>query len=117
IKEDLIAIRPTFMAGVARLFEEVHSGVEAGVEQCSGLKRKIAAWALRVGAANSAAVRAGKPGGGFAYWLADRLVFTKLRARLGLDRAGFLISGGAPLAAEIAEFFLGAGVLILEGYG
>src|SRR3982751_840733 len=117
IKEDLIAIRPTFMAGVPRIFEKFHAGVKTALEQGSGLKRKIAAWALRVGAAHSAAVRAGKPGGGFAYWLADRLVFSKLRARLGLDRGGFLISGGAPPAAEIARVFLGAGVLILEGYG
>jgi long-chain acyl-CoA synthetase len=117
IKEDLVAIRPTFMAGVPRIFEKFYTGVKAALDQGSGLKRKIAAWALRVGAAHSAALRAGKPGGGFAYWVADRLVFSKLRARLGLDRASFLISGGAPLAAEIAEFFLGAGVLILEGYG
>jgi len=117
IKEDLVAIRPTFMAGVPRIFEKFYTGVKSALEQGSGLKRKIAAWALRVGAANSAALRAGKPGGGFAYWLADKLVFSKLRARLGLDRAAFLISGGAPLAAEIAEFFHGAGILILEGYG
>jgi long-chain acyl-CoA synthetase len=117
IKEDLVAIRPTFMAGVPRIFEKFFAGVKAALEQGSGLKRKIAAWALRVGAAHSAAVRAGKPGGGFSYRLADKLVFSKLRARLGLDRASFLISGGAPLAAEIAEFFHGAGLLILEGYG
>jgi long-chain acyl-CoA synthetase len=117
IKEDLVAVRPTFMAGVPRIFEKFYTGVKAAMEQGSGLKRKIAAWALRVGAAHSAAVRAGKPGGGFSYWLADRLVFSKMRARLGLDRARFLISGGAPLAAEIGEFFHGAGVLILEGYG
>jgi long-chain acyl-CoA synthetase len=117
IKEDLAAIRPTFMAGVPRIFEKFYGGVKAALEQGSPLKKKIAAWALRVGAAHSAAVRAGKPGGGFSYWLADRLVFSKLRARLGLDRAHFLVSGGAPLAAEIAEFFHGAGILILEGYG
>ena len=117
IKEDLIAIRPTFMAGVPRIFEKFHAGVKTAMGQGSGLKRKIAAWALRVGAANSAAVRAGQPGGGFSYWLADKLVFSKLRAKLGLDRASFLVSGGAPLAAEIAEFFHGAGILILEGYG
>jgi long-chain acyl-CoA synthetase len=117
IKEDLAMVRPTFMAGVPRIFEKFYAGVKTAMEQGSGLKRKIAAWALRVGAEHSAAVRAGKPGGGFAYAVADKLVFSKLRARLGLDRARFLISGGAPLAAEIGEFFLGAGLVILEGYG
>jgi long-chain acyl-CoA synthetase len=117
IKEDLAAIRPTFMAGVPRIFEKFYAGVKAALESSKGLKGKIAAWALRVGAAYSAAVRAGQPGGGFAYAIANKLVFSKLRARLGLDRARFLISGGAPLAAEIAEFFLGTGLVILEGYG
>jgi long-chain acyl-CoA synthetase len=50
-------------------------------------------------------------------WLADRLVFGKLRRLLGLDRCRFLVSGAAPLAAEIAEFFFGAGIHIIEGYG
>jgi long-chain acyl-CoA synthetase len=74
------SVRPSWQA-VPRIFEKFYAGVKAALEQGSGLKRKIAAWALRVGAAQSAAVRAGKPGGGFAYWLADRLVFSKLRAR------------------------------------
>ena len=117
IKEDLVAIRPTFMAGVPRIFEKFYTGVKAAMEQGSGAKRAIAAWAMRVGYAHAAALRAGKPAGGFKHWLADKLVFSKLRARLGLDRARFLISGGAPLSAEICEFFHAAGVLILEGYG
>src|SRR4029078_11365657 len=98
IKEDLVAIRPTFMAGVPRIFEKFYTGAEVALAQGGGTTRKIAARGLRVGAANSAALRAGKPGGGFAYWLADKLVFSKLRARLGLDRAAFLISRGAAAA-------------------
>ncbi len=117
IKEDLLAIHPTFMAGVPRIFEKFHAGVKTAMDQGSGTKRKIAAWAMGVGRANSLAVRAGQRGGGFSHWLADKLVFSKLRARLGLDRARFLVSGGAPLAAEIAEFFHAAGITILEGYG
>jgi len=117
IKEDLVAIRPTFMAGVPRIFEKFYAGVKAAMEQGSGTKRAIGAWAMRVGYAHAAAVRAGKPAGGLPHWLADKLVFSKMRARLGLDRARFLISGGAPLSAEICEFFHAAGVLILEGYG
>jgi long-chain acyl-CoA synthetase len=117
IKEDLVAVRPTFMAGVPRIFEKFYAGVKTALAGGSGLKKAIASWALRVGKESAEAERAGRPAGGFKHALADKLVFSKLRARLGLDRARFLISGGAPLAAEIAEFFHSTGLLILEGYG
>ncbi len=119
IKEDLGMVRPTFMAGVPRIFEKFYAGVKAALVSGSGLKRSLAAWALAKGAARSAAIRAGKAGagGGIGFALADKLVLGKLRARLGLDRNRFLISGGAPLAPEIAEFFHSTGLLILEGYG
>ena len=89
----------------------------AALAQGSGVKRRLAAWALRSGRAHAAAERAGGHPGGFGHWLADKLVLSKLRARLGLDRCRFLISGGAPLSAEIAEFFHATGLLIMEGYG
>jgi long-chain acyl-CoA synthetase len=120
IKEDLVQVRPTFMVGVPRIFEKFYAGVKTALGQGSGLKKKLAAWAVGKGAARASAVRAGKPanvGAGFGFWLADKLVLSKLRRKLGLDRTRFLISGGAPLAAEIAEFFHGTGLLVLEGYG
>ena len=117
IKEDLLAVRPTFMAGVPRIYEKFYAGVSAALAQGSGLKRRLATWAVRSGRAHAAAERAGGHPGGFGHWLADKLVLSKLRARLGLDRCRFLISGGAPLSAEIAEFFHATGLLIMEGYG
>ena len=118
IKDDLVATHPTFMAGVPRIFEKFYAGVQGALGQGSAIKRRLAAWAIGVGRARAAAARAGRAGaGGPAHWLADELVLSKLRARLGLDRCRFLISGGAPLAAEIAEFFQAAGLLVLEGYG
>jgi long-chain acyl-CoA synthetase len=118
IKDDLVATHPTFMAGVPRIFEKFYAGVQGALGQGSAIKRRLAAWAIGVGRARAAAARAGRAGaGGPAHWLADKLVLSKLRARLGLDRCRFLISGGAPLAAEIAEFFQAAGLLVLEGYG
>jgi long-chain acyl-CoA synthetase len=117
IREDLGVVRPTFMAGVPRIYEKFYTAVTAALKQGSALKRSLAAWAIRSGQAHAAALRAGKPAGGVGHWLADKLVLSKLRARLGLDRCRFLISGGAPLAAEIAEFFHATGLLILEGWG
>jgi long-chain acyl-CoA synthetase len=117
IKEDLVAVRPTFMAGVPRIYEKFYAGVSAALAQGSGLKRSLADWAMRSGRAHAAAERAGGHPGGLGHWLADKLVLSKLRARLGLDRCRFLISGGAPLSAEIAEFFHATGLLIMEGYG
>jgi long-chain acyl-CoA synthetase len=120
IKQDLLETRPSFMVSVPRIFEKFYAGVQAAMGQATGLKRAITTWALGVGKQHSAALRAGaRPGGwlAFRHRIADKLVFSKLRARLGLDRCRFLISGGAPLAAEIAEFFHSVGLLILEGYG
>jgi long-chain acyl-CoA synthetase len=117
IRDDLLEVRPTFMAGVPRIYEKFYAAVSHAMKQGSGVKRRLAAWGLRSGMVHAAAQRAGKRGGGLGHWLADKLVLSKLRARLGLDRCRFLISGGAPLAPEIAEFFHAAGLLILEGYG
>ena len=117
IKDDLLAVRPTFMAGVPRIYEKFYAAVTAAMKQGSPVKRRMAGWAVGSGMTHAAALRAGKRGGGIGHWLADKLVLSKLRARLGLDRCRFLISGGAPLAPEIAEFFHAAGLLILEGYG
>jgi long-chain acyl-CoA synthetase len=120
IKYDLTEVRPTFMAGVPRIFEKLYTAVLAGAHQGSRAKRWLVRWAFAVAARRSTAVRGQGTvprGLRLSYALADKLVLSKLRKRLGLDRCRFLISGGAPLAAEIAEFFHGAGLLILEGYG
>jgi long-chain acyl-CoA synthetase len=120
IKDNLVTIRPTFMAGVPRVFEKFFSAVQAGSKQGSPIKKALVAWAFGVGQQVAAAQRRNPAvayGGGVKYALANKLVLSKLRAKLGLDRCRFLISGGAPLAAEIAEFFHGVGLLVLEGYG
>ena len=120
IKLDLVDVRPTFMAGVPRVFEKMHAAITAAAGQGIWPKRALVDWAFTAGARYAAALRSGgTPSAGlrFEHALADRLVLAKLRRRLGLDRCRFLISGGAPLAAEIAEFFHGLGLLVLEGYG
>jgi long-chain acyl-CoA synthetase len=120
IKDNLLEVRPTFMVSVPRIYEKLYSAVQAGLKQGSPGKLKLIAWALDVGRQASVRKSAGRSLGpwlGMKHAIADKLVFSKLRAKLGLDRCRFLISGGAPLAADIASFFHSVGLLILEGYG
>jgi long-chain acyl-CoA synthetase len=120
IKFDLVEVRPTFMAGVPRVFEKLHAAIAVAAGQGSAAKRALVGWAFGVGARYAARLRREEPPGfslRVEHALADRLVLSKLRARLGFDRCRFLISGGAPLSSEIAEFFHGLGLLVLEGYG
>lgn len=119
IIDNLATVRPTFMAAAPRIFEKVYNKVIQGAQQAGGLKLKIFRWAVGVGKAASKELQAGRqPSGilGLKYAIADKLVFSKLRARFG-GRIRFFISGSAPLNRDIAEFFHAAGLLILEGYG
>jgi long-chain acyl-CoA synthetase len=120
IKSDLLDVRPTFMAGVPRIFEKLYAAIQTAAGHGRGLKQALLAWAFKVGARRAAVQRRDKSPSislRMAHALAEWLVLSKLRARLGLDRCRLMISGGAPLSAEIAEFFHGIGLLILEGYG
>jgi long-chain acyl-CoA synthetase len=117
--ENLATVRPTFVAGVPRIFEKVHNKVVGGVHEKGGLQLRIFRWAMSVGLEYSKRIRSGdRP----SAWLdlqhrvADKLVFEKLRARFG-GRLRFFVSGSAPLSREISEFFHAAGILIVEGYG
>jgi long-chain acyl-CoA synthetase len=118
IVENLAVVRPTVMAAVPRIFEKVYSKILEGAKQ-GGLKQKIFEWSLTVGKEVSALRQRGKePSGLLAVKLAiaDRLVFSKIKARFG-GRLRFFVSGSAPLSREISEFFHAAGILIVEGYG
>jgi len=120
VKDNLLEARPTYMAGVPRVFEKFYAGVQRVLGEARGVKGGIMKWAMGVGRRVTQAVASGRPLGpalSLSRWLADRLVFRKLRRLLGLDRCRFLVSGAAPLTAEIAEFFFGAGIQIIEGYG
>jgi long-chain acyl-CoA synthetase len=116
---NLAAVRPTVMGGVPRVYEKVYNRVITGAREGGGLKYKIFQWAMGVGSkVSKIRQQGGQPSGLLAlqHRLADKLVYSKLKARLG-GRLRFLISGGAPLSRSIAEFFHSCDILILEGYG
>ena len=119
VVEALPAVRPTVFPSVPRVYEKVHTAVTAKFREETGLKRRLLDWALRVGRRVSKLRQIEQS---IPAWLAlqhriaDRLVYSKVKARLGGNlRIG--VSGGAPLAKEIIEFFHALDILILEGYG
>lgn len=119
IVENLAIVKPTIMGAAPRIFEKAYGRVIGMVEEEGGAKLKIFRWAEGVGREYSRAVRSGKPVSPVLkvkYAVADKLVFTKIRDRFG-GRIRFFISGAAALSQDIAEWFHGAGILILEGYG
>jgi long-chain acyl-CoA synthetase len=115
----LPAVRPTVFPSVPRVYEKVHTAVTAKFDEATGAKRRLIDWALRVGGKVSKLREAGSsvpPTLALQHRLADRLVYSKVKSRLGGNlRIG--VSGGAPLAKEIIEFFAALDVIILEGYG
>jgi len=117
--EALLQVRPTVFPSVPRVFEKVHTAVLARFAAETGVKRKLIDWALGVGREVSRRHQTGEPipaGLALRHRLADRLVFSKVKQRLGGRLRGAL-SGGAPLAREISEFFHSLDVLIIEAYG
>ena len=119
VGEALSQVRPTVLPSVPRVYEKVHSAAQARFDEATGMKRRLIDWALPIGREVSRLEGEGKPvpaGLKARHRVADRLVFSKVRARLG-GRLRIPISGGAPLAKEIAEFFDAIGVRIIEGYG
>jgi len=117
--EALPNVKPTVLPSVPRLYEKVHTRIQGQFDSATGLRRRLVDWALRVGYESSPYRQRDEPlpaGLAFRHRLADRLVYSKVKARLG-GNLRIAISGGAPLAPEIAEFFLALDILILEGYG
>ena len=115
----LATVRPTVFPSVPRVYEKIHTAVVAKFDEATGVRRKLIDWALSVGRRVSVLRRAGRPvprSLALQFRLADRLVYGKVKERLG-GRLRTAISGGAPLAQEIAEFFHAIDILLVEGYG
>jgi len=119
VPEALATVRPTILPAVPRVYEKVHANTLGEIERAGGLRRRIGLWALGVGARTSRARREGAPVPrllALQERLADRLVFAKVRERLG-GRLRVGVSGAAPLSTDVMEFFHALGVPVVEGYG
>ena len=119
VAQNLGEVKPHVFVSVPRVYEKVLARVQENVAKSSPTKQKIFRWAVGVGKeALPWRLRRTSPPGmlGLKMKLADKLVFAKIRERLG-GRFQMAVSGGAPLGRDVAEFFWGAGVPIYEGYG
>jgi len=120
ILENFTEIRPTFIICVPRIYEKIRATILSRVSDASFIKKKLFSFALKTAQKNLPYVCHRKPRGLFfnmRYNLMDKLVFSKMKVTLGMDRLRYAISGGGPLSVSDAEFFIGMGIEILEGYG
>jgi len=119
VPEALAAVRPTMLPAVPRVYEKIHANALAEIDRAGGARRTIGRWALGVGARSSRLRRAGRPVPTMLRVeerAADRLVFAKVRDRLG-GRLRLGVSGAAPLGQDVLEFFHSLRMLVVEGYG
>ena len=120
ILQNMQEVRPTLIVSVPRLYEKIHAGILAKVSQAPPVKKALFNWAMSLARKNLPYICNDRPRKGlFAiqYALADKIIFSKLKAALGMDRLRFALSGGGPLSVSDAEFFLGMGIKVCEGFG
>jgi long-chain acyl-CoA synthetase len=119
VPQALLEVKPTLAAAVPRFFEKIYSNIVEKGHRETGLKGMIFDWSLRVA---EEAVPWRAYGKHPSLWtklrwrIADRIVYSKIRAGLG-GRIRYFFSGGAPLAPELSEFFWSVNLPILQGYG
>lgn len=119
IAANIAEVRPSILVSVPRIYEKINTKMISDVESGSPVKRAIFHWAVGVGREVARRRSTGEVVSPLLlakFQVADKLVFSKVRAKLG-GNLRFTISGGAPLSRELCEFFHACGVRILEGYG
>jgi long-chain acyl-CoA synthetase len=119
IGRDVALVKPTMITGVPRVYEKMQARIVEKGQSAPGLKGKVFTWAIDAGVKRARAELRGRranPLVALQSALADRLVFSKIREGVG-GRLRIVVSGSAPLAPGVLEFFVGIGLPIIEGYG
>jgi len=120
LPDNLKEVQPTIFFGVPRIWEKFHAAVRGKLAQATGVKKRLLEWAMGVARRVHALRNRGEALPallGLQYGLAQRLVFRKLKAALGLGRAKVCVSGAAPIAPEVLEYFTGLDIIVYEVYG
>ncbi len=114
--EALARVRPSYFLGVPRVWEKMQAKMIAAGEKAPPMRKRIARWARGLGLRGGYADQHGAPKP-MLYGLANALVFSKVRERVGLDRCRFALTGAAPISKDTLEFFLSLGIPLYEVYG
>ena len=114
VPENLKEVQPTVFFGVPRIWEKFHAGITAKLKEATGVKAKLVQWAMKVGWEANKTPDGNK---GLQYQLANKLIFSKLKPAIGMGNARVCVSGAAPIAREVLEFFAGLDIVVLEVYG
>jgi long-subunit acyl-CoA synthetase (AMP-forming) len=114
--DNLREVRPTVFLGVPRVWEKIQAKIQAAGAANPPLRKKIAAWARGVGLKGGYADQKGEPRP-LLYGLANKVVFSKVRAKLGFDQTRICVTSAAPISKDTLEFFLSLGIPIMEVYG
>lgn len=118
VADNLGETNPSIVVSVPRLFEKMYNKINDGLKTAPSIRRKIFKWAYSVGEQTAHITDKSTLTGltKIKFNLANKLVYSKVRGRLG-GNIRFFVSGGAPLSKEVAEFFSYLNITILEGYG
>ncbi|PLX41501.1 MAG: long-chain fatty acid--CoA ligase [Deltaproteobacteria bacterium] len=119
VADNLQEVKPTVSVSVPRIFEKINAAIRTGAMESPAPRKQIAYWALDIAERAGKLWEEGKKPTGFLsiqFSIADKLVYSKIRERFG-GRIRYFISGGAPLAPELATFFNTIGIPVYEGYG
>ncbi|QDG52432.1 long-chain fatty acid--CoA ligase [Persicimonas caeni] len=120
VKETIEVARPTVFFGVPRVWEKFKSALENKLAEATGAKAKLVDWARGVGVkAAYQQIEHGDVRGALKiqYALANKLVFSKLKGKLGFDRLRMAVSAAAPIGLDVLEFFASFDIIIREIYG
>lgn len=120
LPDNLKSVQPTVFFGVPRIWEKFYTGISNKLALAEGGKAKLVTWARKVGRDVSRLKNQNKSLGPVLraqYLIADKLIFSKMKEAIGLGRARTCVSGAAPIAAEVLEFFADFDLVVHEVYG
>ncbi len=119
LPETLRQVQPTLFFAVPRIWEKLHARVSTQLDEATGVRAALVAWAMGVSRAVTDLHSQGKRPTA-SLWLRHQLaqlLSSRIRAQLGLSRVRICVTGAAPIAREILEFFAGLDLTIHEVYG